>query len=579
MLTQLARHGLGVRPDYSFARVLDGFSAALDPRAVALLEHNPEVAGVYPVRAAYPAAVSASTLARGGRASPGVALPGFDGAGITIALLDTGVDLTHPYLGGTGRAGDRHRRRDRRRRGRSANPQHRRQIERHGTELAGVLVGSGGPGGVHGVAPGASVLPIRVAGWQPTASGRDAVYARSDQLIAGLDRAVDPNGDGDTHDAARIALIGVAEPFASFADSPEAQAVDGRARARHARRRAGRQRRRRRAALRLDRRARPARPARSRSARPTRARRPRPSASSSARGSPCSPTATLPLLGTVAPGAAARRCALAAPGGPGALRGQGGARRRPGANPARHGERRGRATVPRPCSSTAAGCRRARSAIAAVPVRRELPARRARSARRAGRARFTVVVAIGRAATDAERGRRPRRDVLVARSHLRRAARAAARGARASAIATSDPGAAGDGEPAFADRDRHERRRRRRRRRRRPARAGASRPRRRRPREPARRLGAARRRGVDGGGAGVVDPGASAAGEVAASQTVARLRPVARAALAPDASGSPSTTSRAARSRSRLSSSSRPRRRSSRRALELARRPARRRSR
>ena len=46
-------------------------------------------------------------------------------------------------------------------------------------------------------------------------------------MIDGLERAVDPNGDGDTHDAARIALLGVVEPFASFPDSPEAQAVDG----------------------------------------------------------------------------------------------------------------------------------------------------------------------------------------------------------------------------------------------------------------------------------------------------------------------------------------------------------------
>src|SRR4029079_12795066 len=49
-------------------------------------------------------------------------------------------------------------------------------------------------------------------------------YARTDQLIAGLDRAVDPDGDGDAHDAARIALVGLAEPFASFAESPESRA-------------------------------------------------------------------------------------------------------------------------------------------------------------------------------------------------------------------------------------------------------------------------------------------------------------------------------------------------------------------
>jgi hypothetical protein len=71
------------------------------------------------------------------------------------------------------------------------------------------------------------VLPIRVAGWQREATGRWAVYGRTDQLIAGLERAVDPNLDGIALDAARVALVGVTEPFASFEDSPSARAVAG----------------------------------------------------------------------------------------------------------------------------------------------------------------------------------------------------------------------------------------------------------------------------------------------------------------------------------------------------------------
>jgi subtilisin family serine protease len=231
VILKLAGRGINVTPDFTYHEVIDGFSAVLDPRAVSALEQMPEVRGVFPVRAAYPASVSGSTLATSAFADasgrrPEAGLPGYNGRGVTIALLDTGVDLTHRYLrgrvlpgfdlvGGSDSAAAR------------PDPQDPGRVEQHGTELAGILVGRGGPGGLHGVATAATVLPIRVAGWQAGSDGRDLVYARSDQLIAGLERAVDPNGDGDAHDAARIALVGVAEPYGAFADGPEAQAVEG----------------------------------------------------------------------------------------------------------------------------------------------------------------------------------------------------------------------------------------------------------------------------------------------------------------------------------------------------------------
>lgn len=230
-ISRLRVQGAEIRPLASYARVLNGFAAPLDPRAVALLERSPEVEGIYPVRVGYPAAASRRVFRRapfapGSGLAKGAGLPGFDGRGVIVALLDTGVDRGQPYL--SGRVEDGIDIVDGGERALAApRPDNPAELERHGTQLAGILVGANGPAGIAGVATGATVLPIRVAGWQQDATGRWAVYSRTDQIVAGLERAVDPNDDGDAHDAARIALVGVAERYAAFADGPLARAAGG----------------------------------------------------------------------------------------------------------------------------------------------------------------------------------------------------------------------------------------------------------------------------------------------------------------------------------------------------------------
>src|SRR5947207_145855 len=232
VLARVAQHGVQVRVDYYYSRVINGFSASLDSEAVALLEREPEVAGVYQVRAAYPATISSELLAkdelaRGAVHRPEILLPGFDGRGVTIALLDTGVDRAQPFLRGRVQDGINLLSDGDFKATAATKPDDATRLERDGTEMAGLLVGGGGPAGLSGVATGASVVPIRVAGWQRDAGDGWAVYSRTDQLIAGLERAVDPNEDGDAHDAARIALVPLAAPYAAFADAPDARAVEG----------------------------------------------------------------------------------------------------------------------------------------------------------------------------------------------------------------------------------------------------------------------------------------------------------------------------------------------------------------
>jgi len=131
------------------------------------LARDPEVVGLAPLRTARALRKEGKSLMKVGD----VQARGFDGFGIGVAILDTGVDYTHSELapGGTGAGAKTVMLFDA-----VDNDQDPRDKEGHGTAVAGVAAGSGG-----GVAPRATVVAVRVL--DEKGEGTSA------QILAGLD--------------------------------------------------------------------------------------------------------------------------------------------------------------------------------------------------------------------------------------------------------------------------------------------------------------------------------------------------------------------------------------------------------
>lgn len=180
--------------------IIAGISADIGPAALARLEQDPTVAGIEMDREVK-AVIDTSV--------PDIAAPDvwtlFDrnnvqmtGAGTTIAIIDTGVDYRHADLGGCI--------------GPTCkvvggydcfnNDTDPMDDHGHGTHVAATAAGKGMTATgqkMYGVAPDARIMAFKVlsSGGSGSAS----------QIICGIDRATDPNRDGDPADHVQVASM------------------------------------------------------------------------------------------------------------------------------------------------------------------------------------------------------------------------------------------------------------------------------------------------------------------------------------------------------------------------------------
>lgn len=133
------------------------------------------------------------------------------GEGITVGIIDSGIDYTHPALGG------------------GIGPGYKviggydfvdedddpMDVNGHGTHVAGIVAADAED--LRGVAPGARLVALRVL----DAAGR----GETSDILRAIERAVDPNGDGDPSDRLDVVNISLGTSFGT-PDDPAAVAVD-----------------------------------------------------------------------------------------------------------------------------------------------------------------------------------------------------------------------------------------------------------------------------------------------------------------------------------------------------------------
>ena len=216
---------LGATVTFRYRVLVDALAVRLPAGRLEALAALPEVKAVVPVTFLAPAQAGDGATTPSAEPAAGAGPKVSAGGPAHIALIDAGVDASHPWLGGgmgptfpiIGGAdlvdGD-------------ADPSSNEadpSLEAHGTQMASLVLRSPALAGL----PPASfprLLVYRVVAPEAV-GGRLRPLARSDRVLAALERAVDPNGDGDPSDTAKVILIGLSAGLDAAGTDPVAAAA------------------------------------------------------------------------------------------------------------------------------------------------------------------------------------------------------------------------------------------------------------------------------------------------------------------------------------------------------------------
>jgi subtilisin family serine protease len=246
-----AARELGGEVRFRFARSVNAFSAALSPASASRLAAHPDVARVVRASRVSPALRSSVPFIGVPRVWKGY---GALGKGVVVAVIDSGIDYTHANFGGSGVRADYASNDpsviepgsfptskvidgfdlvgddgydpfddDTSNDTPAPDPDPLDRVDTpaggHGSHVAGICCGLGVRRSIHrGVAPRAKLMSFKVF---------DEGATTADVVIAAIERAIDPDGDGDTSDAADVINMSLGEDYTvSEVDAEALEAVD-----------------------------------------------------------------------------------------------------------------------------------------------------------------------------------------------------------------------------------------------------------------------------------------------------------------------------------------------------------------